>query len=98
MVVLVVVPTTISDHVRFLDPRTINRVSLFALIFSIGILVDDDAIVVVSIDTGRCQTVAASTAKSTRRRRGRQSDHRRDMTVVAALPPMMFVSGVMGPT
>ncbi|WP_297801204.1 efflux RND transporter permease subunit [Arenimonas sp. GDDSR-1] len=55
---------------------TLNRVSLFALIFSIGILVDD-AIVVVD-------EVGAPTILAT-------------FTVIAALLPMAFVSGLMGP-
>lgn len=77
---------------------TLNRVSLFALIFSIGILVDD-AIVVVenihrrmkldpgdleSIIPGAVDEVGGPTILAT-------------LTVIAALLPMAFVSGLMGP-
>lgn len=76
---------------------TLNRVSLFALIFSIGILVDD-AIVVVenihrhlglgkSLKTGipaAVDEVGGPTILAT-------------FTVIAALLPMAFVSGLMGP-
>jgi multidrug efflux pump subunit AcrB len=77
---------------------TLNRVSLFALIFSIGILVDD-AIVVVENIHRRAQfdhddptvmipravdEVGGPTILAT-------------FTVIAALLPMAFVSGLMGP-
>ena len=58
---------------------TLNRVSLFALIFSIGILVDDAIVVVENIhrhrqlDPGR----AAGDAHSRGGRRGRRPDHPR---------------------
>ncbi|MFZ6711575.1 efflux RND transporter permease subunit [Undibacterium sp. TC9W] len=78
---------------------TLNRVSLFALIFSIGILVDDAIVVVENIH--RHQTlfpdqsltdiipaavdeVGGPTILAT-------------LTVIAALLPMAFVSGLMGP-
>ncbi|MEX2009897.1 MAG: efflux RND transporter permease subunit, partial [Dongiaceae bacterium] len=51
-VVFVVIPTTIllTLFASWLMGYTINRVSLFALIFSIGILVDDAIVVVENID------------------------------------------------
>ena len=51
VVVLVVIPTTIllTLFASWLMGYTINRVSLFALIFSIGILVDDAIVVVENI-------------------------------------------------
>ncbi len=78
---------------------TLNRVSLFALIFSIGILVDDAIVVVENIHRHRAlapgaplvQIIPASvdevggpTILAT-------------LTVIAALLPMAFVSGLMGP-
>jgi multidrug efflux pump subunit AcrB len=76
---------------------TINRVSLFALIFSIGILVDDAIVVVENIHRhmrlGGALTelipravdeVGGPTILAT-------------FTVIAALLPMAFVSGLMGP-
>ena len=78
---------------------TLNRVSLFALIFSIGILVDDAIVVVENIHRhlqltpGRALTevipeavdeVGGPTILAT-------------LTVIAALLPMAFVSGLMGP-
>jgi multidrug efflux pump subunit AcrB len=78
---------------------TLNRVSLFALIFSIGILVDDAIVVVENIhrhlllDPGRplaeiipaaVDEVGGPTILAT-------------FTVIAALLPMAFVSGLMGP-
>ena len=82
LVTLVVIPTTIllTMFAANLMGYTINRVSLFALIFSIGILVDDAIVVVENIarhwamKDGRPRVQADDRG----RRRGRQSDHRRD--------------------
>jgi len=79
---------------------TLNRVSLFALIFSIGILVDDAIVVVENIHRHRVlegataplpeiippavDEVGGPTILAT-------------LTVIAALLPMAFVTGLMGP-
>ena len=76
---------------------TLNRVTLFALIFSIGILVDDAIVVIENIhrrvighDSPRHAAIAAvdevgnPTILAT-------------FTVIAAILPMAFVSGLMGP-
>jgi len=77
---------------------TINRVSLFALIFAIGILVDDAIVVVENIHRhrlikqsplgalipGAVDEVGGPTILAT-------------LTVIAALLPMAFVTGLMGP-
>ncbi|MDZ4730457.1 MAG: efflux RND transporter permease subunit [Xanthomonadales bacterium] len=77
---------------------TINRVSLFALIFSIGILVDDAIVVVENIHRHQrlgggnlrdiipaaVSEVGGPTILAT-------------FTVIAALLPMAFVTGLMGP-
>ena len=71
---LIVIPTTIllTLFASWLMGYTINRVSLFALIFSIGILVDDAIVVVENIarhwgDARRAQ--ARPTPRSRRSRR-----------------------------
>ncbi len=76
---------------------TLNRISLFALIFSIGILVDDAIVVVENIHRKMqfdkdllvvipraVDEVGGPTILAT-------------FTVIAALMPMAFVSGLMGP-
>src|SRR5574341_1341903 len=77
---------------------TLNRVSLFALIFSIGILVDDAIVVVENIHRRSAaepgalagivphavDEVGGPTILAT-------------LTVIAALLPMAFVTGLMGP-
>lgn len=77
---------------------TLNRISLFALIFSIGILVDDAIVVVENIHRhihmggkklldvipAAVDEVGGPTILAT-------------FTVIAALMPMAFVSGLMGP-
>ena len=78
---------------------TINRVSLFALIFSIGILVDDAIVVIENIarhwamHDGRSRVQAAIDAVA----EVGNPTIVATLTVVAALLPMLFVSGLMGP-
>ncbi len=100
-VVFVVIPTTIllTMFASWAMGYTINRVSLFALIFSIGILVDDAIVVVENIDRhwsmrdGRPKIQAAIEAVA----EVGNPTIVATLTVVAALLPMMFVSGLMGP-
>jgi len=105
-VTAIVIPTTImltmfaSNVMGF----TINRVSLFALIFSIGILVDDAIVMIENIarhwamkdvgtEGGRSRIDAAVEAVA----EVGNPTIVATLTVVAALLPMLFVSGLMGP-
>ena len=101
IVVAIVIPMTIllTLFASWLMGYTINRVSLFALIFAIGILVDD-AIVVIeniarhwSMGDGRSRVQAAIEAVA----EVGNPTIVATLTVVAALLPMLFVSGLMGP-
>lgn len=77
---------------------TLNRVSLFALIFSIGILVDDAIVVVENIH--RHQQFSAGPIASIIPRAVDEVGGPTILatfTVIAALLPMAFVSGLMGP-
>ena len=82
VVTLIIIPTTIllTLFASWMMGYTINRVSLFALIFSIGILVDDAIVVVENIVRHWGMRGAARPRRNGGRggRRGRQSDHRRD--------------------
>ena len=101
IVTLVVIPTTIllTLFAANLMGYTINRVSLFALIFSIGILVDDAIVVVENIarhwgmNDGRPRLQATIEAVA----EVGNPTVVATLTVVAALLPMLFVSGLMGP-
>ena len=101
MVVAVVIPTTIllTLFAARIMGYTLNRVSLFALIFSIGILVDDAIVVIENIarhwamKDGRTRTQAAIEAVA----EVGNPTIVATLTVVAALLPMLFVSGMMGP-
>ena len=101
LVVLIVIPTTIllTLFASWLMGYTINRVSLFALIFSIGILVDDAIVIVENIarhwamNDGRNRTDAAIAAVA----EVGNPTIVATLTIIAALLPMMFVSGLMGP-
>ncbi len=102
-VVALAIPVTLALTlaVFYLYGYTLNRITLFALIFSIGILVDDAIVVVENIvrhyrlpqnaDRPRLQVaveavdeVGNPTILAT-------------LTVIAAILPMAFVGGLMGP-
>jgi multidrug efflux pump subunit AcrB len=101
LVTLIVIPTTIllTLFASLMMGYTINRVSLFALIFSIGILVDDAIVMIENIarhwamNDGRTKVEAAINAVS----EVGNPTVIATLTVIAALLPMMFVSGLMGP-
>jgi multidrug efflux pump subunit AcrB len=95
----VILTLTITLFASWAWGFTLNRVSLFALIFSIGILVDDAIVVVENIHRHQSlypdktlleliphavDEVGGPTILAT-------------LTVIAALLPMAFVSGLMGP-
>lgn len=100
-VVAIVIPVTIllTLFAANLMGYTLNRVSLFALIFSIGILVDDAIVVIENIarhwgmsdDANRREAAIEAVAEV-----GNPTIVA-TLTVVVALLPMMFVSGMMGP-
>ena len=78
---------------------TLNRVSLFALIFSIGILVDDAIVVVENIHRHQQLTPDAALRDIIPRAVDEVGGPTilATLTVIAALLPMAFVSGLMGP-
>ncbi|MEJ5369092.1 MAG: efflux RND transporter permease subunit [Bryobacteraceae bacterium] len=103
LIVFIAIPVTLALTltVFYLYGYTLNRITLFALIFSIGILVDDAIVVVENIvrharlphNAGRpiaevaveaVDEVGNPTILAT-------------LTVIAAILPMAFVSGLMGP-
>ena len=78
---------------------TINRVSLFALIFAIGILVDDAIVVVENINRHMDLHPGAGLGELIPRAVDEVGGPTilATFTVIAALLPMAFVSGLMGP-
>ncbi|MEA1988205.1 MAG: efflux RND transporter permease subunit, partial [Pseudomonadota bacterium] len=100
LVVAIVIPSVILSTVfmAWVLDFTIDRVSLFALIFSIGILVDDAVVVLENIyrrwllsnntDTNTSVAAVAEVGNPT---------IIATFAVIAALMPMAFVSGMMGP-
>lgn len=102
-IVAIAIPVTLALtlSVFFLYGYTLNRITLFALIFSIGILVDDAIVVVentvrhyrlpenrgrnlISVALEAVDEVGNPTILAT-------------FTVIAAIVPMAFVRGLMGP-
>ncbi len=103
MVVLLAIPSTLGLTllIFYLYGYTLNRITLFALIFSIGILVDDAIVVVenivrhmrlpgardkslITIAVEAVAEVGNPTILAT-------------LAVIAAILPMAFVGGLMGP-
>lgn len=99
IVVAVAVPVTLALTllISFLLGFTLNRVTLFALIFSIGILVDDAIVVVENIHRHfKLEGASIKTAIKAVDEVGNPTILA-TFTVVASLLPMAFVSGLMGP-
>jgi multidrug efflux pump subunit AcrB len=103
LIVFIAIPVTLALTLAifYLYGYTLNRITLFALIFSIGILVDDAIVVVENVvrharmpsNAGRplmqvaveaVDEVGNPTILAT-------------LTVIAAILPMAFVGGLMGP-
>ena len=109
LVVMLAIPTTLALTltVFYLYGYTLNRITLFALIFSIGILVDDAIVVVENIvrhaSLPGARAGANGNGKSFSRLVVEAVDEVGNPTilatfaVVAAVLPMAFVSGMMGP-
>ncbi|MBI4873611.1 MAG: efflux RND transporter permease subunit [Acidobacteria bacterium] len=102
-IVFTAVPVTLALTltVFYLYGYTLNRITLFALIFSIGILVDDAIVVVENIvrhtrlpqNRGRPVTDVAVEAVD----EVGNPTILATLTVIAAILPMAFVGGLMGP-
>ncbi len=102
-IVFTAIPVTLALTltVFYLYGYTLNRITLFALIFSIGILVDDAIVVVENIvrharmpeNQGRpLATVAIEAVDEVG-----NPTILATLTVIAAILPMAFVGGLMGP-
>jgi multidrug efflux pump subunit AcrB len=103
IVVAVAIPVTLSLTllVFYLYGFTLNRITLFALIFSIGILVDDAIVVVENIV--RHLAMPANGGRDRARVACEAVDEVGNPTILAtftvifAVVPMAFVGGLMGP-
>ncbi len=100
IVVLVAVPVTLALtlFVYYAMGYSLNRITLFALIFSIGILVDDA--IVVAENIYRHMKIGDRTPETATIEGVDEVGNPTILatfTVVAAILPMAFVSGLMGP-
>jgi multidrug efflux pump subunit AcrB len=101
VVVLIAIPVTLALtlFMFYLYGYTLNRITLFALIFSIGILVDDAIVVVENIvrharlDPAKGRVASALAAVD----EVGNPTILATLAVVAAILPMAFVGGLMGP-
>ncbi|HPI40570.1 MAG TPA: efflux RND transporter permease subunit, partial [Pseudobdellovibrionaceae bacterium] len=101
LVVAIAIPVTLALTIAiyYFMGYTLNRVTLFALIFSIGILVDDAIVVVENIERHLRMNHKDSLVKSTIRAVSEVGNPTilATFTVIAAILPMAFVRGLMGP-
>jgi len=102
-IVALAIPVTLALAltVFYLDGYTLNRITLFALIFSIGILVDDAIVVVENIvrhfrlpenRTRPLSKIAVEAVNEVG-----NPTILATLTVICAILPMAFVGGLMGP-
>ena len=101
IVVGIAVPVTLALtlFIYYLSGYTLNRVTLFALIFSIGILVDDAIVVVENIERHHREKKGQSFLRTAVEATDEVGNPTilATFTVIAAILPMAFVSGLMGP-
>ncbi len=101
LVVGIAVPVTLALtlFIYFLAGYTLNRVTLFALIFSIGILVDDAIVVVENIERHHREKPGQSFLRVAAEAVDEVGNPTilATFTVIAAILPMAFVRGLMGP-
>ncbi len=103
IVILLAIPTTLALTllIFYLYGYTLNRITLFALIFSIGILVDDAIVVVENIVRHyRLPSAAGKSAAALAIEAVAEVGNPTILAtwaVIAAILPMAFVGGLMGP-
>ncbi len=103
LIVFTAIPVTLALTltVFYLYGYTLNRITLFALIFSIGILVDDAIVVVENVV--RHARMPANRGRPLKEVAVEAVDEVGNptilatLTVIAAILPMAFVGGLMGP-
>jgi multidrug efflux pump subunit AcrB len=103
LIVFIAIPVTLALTltVFYLYGYTLNRITLFALIFSIGILVDDAIVVVENIV--RHARMPANQGRPVKQVAIEAVDEVGNptilatLTTIAAILPMAFVGGLMGP-
>lgn len=101
LVVAVAIPVTLALtlSIYYFMGYTLNRVTLFALIFSIGILVDDAIVVVENIERYLKTYKNLNVLQATLRAVSEVGNPTilATFTVIGAILPMAFVRGLMGP-
>ena len=101
LVVGIAVPVTLALtlFIYYVAGYTLNRVTLFALIFSIGILVDDAIVVVENIERHHREKKGLSFFRIAVEATDEVGNPTilATFTVIAAILPMAFVRGMMGP-
>ncbi len=101
LVVAIAIPVTLALTLAlyYFLGYTLNRVTLFALIFSIGILVDDAIVVVENIERHLKENKKGKLIATTIRAVAEVGDPTilATFAVIASVLPMAFVRGLMGP-
>jgi len=75
---------------------TLNTITLFALILSLGLIVDDTTIMVEAIDAGQEEFRSRRVVVSTAIKRVARASFAGTLTTMLAFAPMLFISGILG--
>ncbi len=101
LVVATAIPLTlfVTLGVGMLTGQTVNRITLFALILALGLLVDDAIVLVENIHRHYALDPGGSKAEATVRavREIGSPTALATLTVMLSFLPMLFVTGMMGP-
>ena len=101
IVVAIAIPLTlfVTLGIGMLTGQTVNRITLFALILALGLLVDDAIVLVENIHRHYAMDPAGSKAEATIRavREIGSPTALATLTVMLSFLPMLFVTGMMGP-
>ncbi|GAC1422352.1 MAG: hypothetical protein NVSMB5_15890 [Candidatus Velthaea sp.] len=101
VVVAIAIPLTlfVTLGIGMLTGQTVNRITLFALILALGLLVDDAIVLVENIHRHYAMNSGGSKAEATIRavREIGSPTALATLTVMLSFLPMLFVTGMMGP-
>lgn len=101
LVVATAIPLTlfVTLGIGMLTGQTVNRITLFALILALGLLVDDAIVLVENIHRHYAMDSSGSKAEATIRavREIGSPTALATLTVMLSFLPMLFVTGMMGP-
>jgi multidrug efflux pump subunit AcrB len=80
----------------YLGGLTLNTITLFALILTLGLIVDDAIIITESIDTQRKKGIKGKDAVAVAIKRVALASFAGTMTTILGFAPLLFIGGILG--